>query len=163
MAGNPTPLPDWIAERIANQAQRSLETALILEQERAASLLLVSRASEFWRDFLSAVREQVQAISALNLSGSMVTIAAPVRGPQLHRVLINNRGPLFKQTYATLEFSAPAGDLISVRSDRGESQLLRLMALPGMGEIGAVWDGGPMPLTARQAAEEVVQEMVERV
>jgi hypothetical protein len=160
---SPSDLPDWMKKRQEREAHRSTQAKLRLAQDHAAELLIEKHRPEFWKTFLHYLRFNVDALPNMGMSGRVAEVSAPEQGPQIYQVRVRGEGPFFRDTYSTIQFDLSCGKAIHCVSVKGESRSIPLVVLPTMEEVGASWLDRVMPLNPQQTAEEVFQEIVNRI
>jgi hypothetical protein len=155
--------PDWLAQREERESQRSTQAKLRLAQERGAALLIEKYGPEFWRDFLHFLQFNVDALPRIGMSGRVAKVSAPEQGPQIYQVHVRGEEPFFLNTYSTVQFDLSSGKAIHCLAVEGGARSIHLVPSPSMAGIGAIWTELVIPLNAQQTAEQIVQEIVDRI
>lgn len=154
--------PKWVKNResqaILIEAKREART----EREKAALKKIEATGPEFWRQLLIELRVNVDALGGLGASGKVDSHFDENTHEEICRVDVVKKGPIIGMTYVGL-FYKPGDIKIRSLAKEGEGVTYTLCVSRGCDDLRVVSSDGVEPLTAKEMAETIVEELFERV
>jgi hypothetical protein len=153
------PTRDWIEEE-ERQAKRKLASSEARSQAAIGdSLKIAKEGPAFWKDLLTNLKNNTDALPRIKLSGSASLVAAPERGEQTCRVQVINSG--VDQTYTDLFYNL-GGLEIRCRTLEGKEGHFAFRVLSG-GDLAVVQDETEPAMNASYMADFMVKRMAKMV
>jgi hypothetical protein len=153
--------PEWAKRRESTVTLAKAKTAAATERERAASLTIEAEGPEFWRQLFLELEVNIKALPAFGVRGSMSAFKS-VPGEERLRVEVAQKGSIAGMTYLDL-FYRPAVSKIWSRSLEGDTQNYSFCVMPKSHRLAVVTDEELTPKTAKEIAESIVEQMLDRV
>lgn len=136
------------------------------QRERANALLVEQLCTEFFQDFIAALKFNLDSLNEIGMAGDLQPFRVPTQGERAYRakLILCRRmpGAYPIPTFTDLHFSYPKGTAIRCYTAEGAFQEYRLCSIDGR-TIGAVEPNGYAPLPAKHLAEAILKLMAQKV
>jgi len=154
--------PDWIKRRKSQAALADAKTEAVKQREKAALLEIQAGSPEFWRQLLVESAANTNSLPDVGARGRTSTFGNRRGGEQRCRIEVVQSGRILGMTYTDL-FYTPGDCMIRSLTLEGESNNFTFCVLPKNKGIAVLSDDGFTPLGAKELAELLVEQMVDRV
>jgi len=152
-------VPDWITAEEKQAERQKAETEAHGQKVIEDSFRIAKEGPVFWKELMEKLKENTDALSRLNLSGS-ASVMTPADERSEHKCRVEAINSGVDRTYTDL-FYRPGSTSIRCWTPTGPQDDF-VFIVPGNGAIAVMQPGEPV-MNASQMAEFVVRNMANHV
>ena len=154
--------PEWIKRRESKVELARARTGACTERESAASLTIEMEGPDFWRQLLLELDVNTRALRGLGARGRASSFDNVHTHEKCCRVEVAQKGSVAGMTYTDL-FYKMGDSKFWIRTLDGDVQTYSFCVLPKSRRLAVMSDDEFEPRTAKEIAESIVEQMLERV
>jgi hypothetical protein len=155
-------LPDWIAKEVEEANRKREVNQSLARKSLEQSVTTSKKGPKFWQDLIHNLRNNIDNLSHIGLSGDTSIISDPQQGEQSCRVSVNKSGAFPTFTHTDIFYTPGANSIRSRRPGNHEGEFV--FRVLSNGEIGAIQYGvDTVPKDASEMAASIVERMATMV